>query len=196
MNLRFRRSGLDFSRRRRKENKTLAKEVGTWIGEIAIAVLFALVLVYFVGYRADVVGPSMLGTLAEGDEVLVNRFVYKLTQPKTNDIVVFFPNGNEKSHLYIKRVIGVPGDTVQIKNGTVYVNGKVFDEKIEAASIEHAELAEDEIEVGEDEFFVLGDNRNNSEDSRYANIGNVKKEYIVGKAWFIVSPLKDFGFVK
>ena len=183
MNLRFRRSGLDFSRRRRKVNKTLAKEVGTWIGEIAIAVLFALVLVYFVGYRADVVGPSMLGTLAEGDEVLVNRFVYKLTQPKTNDIVVFFPNG-------------VPGDTVQIKNGTVYVNGKVFDEKIEAASIEHAELAEDEIEVGEDEFFVLGDNRNNSEDSRYANIGNVKKEYIVGKAWFIVSPLKDFGFVK
>ena len=164
MNLRFRRSGLDFSRRRRKVNKTLAKEVGTWIGEIAIAVLFALVLVYFVGYRADVVGPSMLGTLAEGDEVLVNRFVYKLTQPKTNDIVVFFPNGNEKSHLYIKRVIGVPGDTVQIKNGTVYVNGKVFDEKIEAASIEHAELAEDEIEVGEDEFFVLGDNRNNSED--------------------------------
>ena len=196
MNLRFRRSGLDFSRRRRKVNKTLAKEDGTWIGEIAIAVLFALVLVYFVGYRADVVGPSMLGTLAEGDEVLVNRFVYKLTQPKTNDIVVFFPNGNEKSHLYIKRVIGVPGDTVQIKNGTVYVNGKVFDEKIEAASIEHAELAEDEIEVGEDEFFVLGDNRNNSEDSRYANIGNVKKEYIVGKAWFIVSPLKDFGFVK
>lgn len=196
MNLRFRRSGLDFSRRRRKVNKTLAKEVDTWIGEIAIAVLFALVLVYFVGYRADVVGPSMLGTLAEGDEVLVNRFVYKLTQPKTNDIVVFFPNGNEKSHLYIKRVIGVPGDTVQIKNGTVYVNGKVFDEKIEAASIEHAELAEDEIEVGEDEFFVLGDNRNNSEDSRYANIGNVKKEYIVGKAWFIVSPLKDFGFVK
>ena len=196
MNLRFRRSGLDFSRRRRKVNTTLAKEVGTWIGEIAIAVLFALVLVYFVGYRADVVGPSMLGTLAEGDEVLVNRFVYKLTQPKTNDIVVFFPNGNEKSHLYIKRVIGVPGDTVQIKNGTVYVNGKVFDEKIEAASIEHAELAEDEIEVGEDEFFVLGDNRKNSEDSRYANIGNVKKEYIVGKAWFIVSPLKDFGFVK
>ena len=196
MNMRVRRSGLDFSSRRRKVNKRLAKEVGTWIGEIAIAVLFALVLVYFVGYRADVVGPSMLGTLAEGDEVLVNRFVYKLTQPKTNDIVVFFPNGNEKSHLYIKRVIGVPGDTVQIKNGTVYVNGKVFDEKIEAASIEHAELAEDEIEVGEDEFFVLGDNRNNSEDSRYANIGNVKKEYIVGKAWFIVSPLKDFGFVK
>ena len=196
MNLRFRRSGLDFSRRRRKVNKTLAKEVGTWIGEIAIAVLFALVLVYFVGYRADVVGPSMLGTLAEGDEVLVNRFVYKLTQPKTNDIVVFFPNGNEKSHYYVKRVIGVPGDKIQIKNGAVYVNGELFDEKVDTAAIEDAGLASEEITVGEDEYFVLGDNRNSSEDSRYANIGNVKREYIIGKAWFRISPLRKIGFIK
>lgn len=195
MNLR-RRSGLNFSRRRRKVNVTLAKEVFTWVGEIAIAVLIALVLMYFVGYRASVVGQSMLGTLAEGDEVLVNRFVYKLTQPKANDIIVFLPNGNEKSHLYIKRVIGVPGDKVQIKNGAVYVNGELFEEAVDVSAIENPELAEEEIEVGEDEYFVLGDNRNNSEDSRYANIGNVKKEYIVGKAWFIISPLKNFGFVK
>ncbi len=195
MNLR-RRSGLNFSRRRRKVNVTLAREVFTWVGEIAIAVLIALVLMYFVGYRASVVGQSMLGTLAEGDEVLVNRFVYKLTQPKANDVVVFLPNGNEKSHLYIKRVIGVPGDKVQIKNGAVYVNGELFEEAVDVSAIEHPELAEEEIEVGEDEFFVLGDNRNNSEDSRYANIGNVKKEHIVGKAWFIISPLKNFGFVK
>lgn len=195
MNLR-RRSGLNFSRRRRKVNVTLAREVFTWVGEIAIAVLIALVLMYFVGYRASVVGQSMLGTLAEGDEVLVNRFVYKLTQPKANDVVVFLPNGNEKSHLYIKRVIGVPGDKVQIKNGAVYVNGELFEEAVDVSAIEHPELAEEEIEVGEDEFFVLGDNRNNSEDSRYANIGNVKKEHIVGKAWFIISPLKSVGFVK
>lgn len=195
MNLR-RRSGLNFSRRRRKVNVTLAREIFTWVGEIAIAILIALVLMYFVGYRASVVGQSMLGTLAEGDEVLVNRFVYKLTQPKANDVVVFLPNGNKKSHLYIKRVIGVPGDKVQVKNGAVYVNGEMFEESVDVAAIEHPELAEEEIEVGEDEYFVLGDNRNNSEDSRYANIGNVKKEYIVGKAWFIISPLKDFGFVK
>ena len=174
----------------------MAREVFTWVGEIAIAVLIALVLMYFVGYRASVVGQSMLGTLAEGDEVLVNRFVYKLTQPKANDVVVFLPNGNEKSHLYIKRVIGVPGDKVQIKNGAVYVNGELFEEAVDVSAIEHPELAEEEIEVGEDEFFVLGDNRNNSEDSRYANIGNVKKEHIVGKAWFIISPLKSVGFVK
>lgn len=195
MNLR-RRSGLNFSRRRRKVNVTLAREIFSWVGEIAIVVLFALVLMHFVGYRADVVGQSMLGTLEEGDEVLVNRFVYKLTQPGANDVIVFLPNGNKKSHLYVKRVIGVPGDRVQIKNGVVYVNGEMFDEIIDAAAIEHPELAEEEIEVGEDEYFVLGDNRNNSEDSRYANIGNVKKEYIVGKAWFVIAPLKNIGFVK
>jgi len=194
--VRRRKSGLNFGRRKKKINFAVVKEVLSWTVEIALTLLIAFTFVYFIGLRTSVVGQSMSKTLNGGDQILVNRFVYKVTDPKTNDIVVFLPNGNEKSHLYIKRVIGVPGDTVQIKNGTVYVNGKVFDEKIEAASIEHAELAEDEIEVGEDEFFVLGDNRNNSEDSRYANIGNVKKEYIVGKAWFIVSPLKDFGFVK
>ena len=109
--------------------------------------------------------------------------------------MVFLPNGNEKSHYYVKRVIAVPGDKVQIKDGAVYVNGELFDEKAETAAILDAQLAAEEIELGEDEYFVLGDNRNNSEDSRYANIGNVKKEYIIGKAWFIVSPFQDFGFL-
>lgn len=191
-----RKNGLSFSRQRKKVNLDVVREICIWVSEVAIAVLIALVLMYFVGYRVDVAGQSMLGTLEEGNEVLVNRFVYRLTQPKANDIVVFFPNGNEKSHPYIKRVIGVPGDRVQVKNGIVYVNGEPFEEVIEAASMEDPELAADEIEVGEDEYFVLGDNRNNSEDSRYANIGNVKKEYIVGKAWFVISPWKDMRFLR
>ena len=191
-----RRSGLNFSRRRKKFNVPLFKEIMTWVLECAIVIAIAYALVSSFGFRTTVVGNAMQDTLQSEEQIFVNRFVYMVRAPKQGDVVVFLPNGNEKSHYYVRRVIACPGDTVQIKNGTVYVNGKVFDEKIEAASIEHAELAEDEIEVGEDEFFVLGDNRNNSEDSRYANIGNVKKEYIVGKAWFIVSPLKDFGFVK
>lgn len=191
-----RRNGLNFSRRRKKINMSLTKEILTWVGEIAIVIMITLVFMHFFGFHTGVAGQSMLGTLEDGDEVLVNRFIYKLKQPKANDIIVFLPNGNEKSNYYIKRVVGVPGDTVQIKNGAVYVNGELFEEIADVPAIENAELAEKEIVVGEDEYFVLGDNRNNSEDSRYANIGNIKKEYIEGKAWFIVSPFENFGFIK
>lgn len=130
-----------------------------------------------------------------GDEILVNRFIYKVTDPRPNDVIVFLPNGNEKSHYYIKRVIGGAGDTLQIKNGEVYVNGELFAEDVDVAQMEDAGLAAEEVTLGEDEYFVLGDNRNNSEDSRYANIGNIKKEYIIGKVWFRVAPFKDFGFL-
>ena len=136
----------------------------------------------------------MSETLENGDQILVNRFMYKVIGPKANDVIVFLPNGNEKSHYYVKRVIGVPGDTVQIKNGRIYVNGTEFTEKVDVASSEDAGLAADAVTLGDDEYFVLGDNRNNSEDSRYANIGNIKKDYIIGKAWFRVAPFSSFGF--
>ncbi|MGN0343049.1 MAG: signal peptidase I [Roseburia sp.] len=188
--------GLNFSRRRKKLNIPLLKEIGIWVIEILIVLLMAYVLVYFAGMRITVVGQSMNPTLENGQQILINRFSYKLTDPDPNDVIVFLPNGNEKSHYYVKRVIAVPGDTVQIKNGAVYVNGELFDEVVETAAIEEAGIADEEIVVGEDEYFVLGDNRNNSEDSRYANIGNVKKEHIVGKAWMIISPFRDIGRVK
>ena len=173
----------------------MVKEVLSWTVEIALTLLIAFTFVYFIGLRTSVVGQSMSKTLNGGDQILVNRFVYKVTDPKTNDFVVVMPNGNEKSQYYVKRVIGVPGDTVQIKNGTVYVNGKAFDEETDVASIEDAGLAAEEITLGADEYFVLGDNRNNSEDSRYANIGNIKKDYIIGKAWFRIAPFSEIGFL-
>ena len=157
------------------------------IGCICYLVSHFVVQLYFIN------SSSMEPTYTSGQPVLLQKFGLPDCLDYIDVVVI---RHETLGRDIVKRIVALPGDTVQIKNGTVYVNGKVFDEKIEAASIEHAELAEDEIEVGEDEFFVLGDNRNNSEDSRYANIGNVKKEYIVGKAWFIVSPLKDFGFVK
>ena len=173
----------------------MVKEIFVWMIEILLTVLLAFTFVYFIGLRTSVVGHSMAETLNGGDEILVNRFIYKVTDPKHNDIIVFLPNGNEKSHYYVKRVIAVPGDTVHIQNGTVYVNGEVFEEEVEVSSIEDAGLAAEEITLDSDEYFVLGDNRNNSEDSRYANIGNIKKEYIIGKAWFRVTPFSDFGFI-
>ncbi len=192
----MRRNGLHFREEKKKVNIPIVKEVITWIVEIAIVLAIAFVFVYYIGLRTSVVGPSMTPTLENKQEILVNRFIYSVSNPKPNDIVVFLPNGNEKAHYYVKRIIGVPGDTVQIKDGAVYVNGELFDEAVETAAILDAELAAEEITLEEDEYFVLGDNRNNSEDSRYANIGNVKKEYIIGKAWFVVSPYSEFGFLE
>ncbi len=190
-----RKNGLHFGREKKKVNIPIVKEVISWIAEIVIILVIAFVFVYYIGLRTSVVGQSMSPTLENRQEILVNRFLYSIADPKPNDVVVFLPNGNEKSHYYVKRVIGVPGDKVQIRDGAVYVNGQLFEEKTETAAILDAGIAAEEIVLAEDEYFVLGDNRNNSEDSRYANIGNVKKEYIIGKAWFIVSPYKDMGFL-
>lgn len=173
----------------------VVKEIFVWTAEILITLMIAFTFVYFIGLRTSVVGQSMAPTLNGGDEILVNRFIYKITDPKQNDIIVFLPNGNEKSHYYVKRVVAVPGDTVQIKNGAVYVNGELFSEEVDVAAIEDAGLAAEEMTLGADEYFVLGDNRNNSEDSRFANIGNIKKEYIIGKAWFRAAPFSEFGFI-
>ena len=192
----MRRRGLHFGQEKKKVNLPVMKNAVVWMLEIAIVLAIAFVFVYYIGFRTSVVGQSMAPTLENKQEILVNRFIYSISDPKPNDIVVFLPNGNEKAHYYVKRVIGVPGDTVQIKDGAVYVNGELFEEKVETAAILDAELASEKIVLEEDEYFVLGDNRNNSEDSRYANIGNVKKQHIIGKAWFIVSPYEDFGFIK
>ena len=138
--MRRRRSGLNFGRQKKKVNMSVVKEVCVWIIEIAITLLVAFTLVYFVGLRTSVVGQSMAETLNGGDEILVNRFIYKVTDPRPNDVIVFLPNGNEKSHYYIKRVIAVPGDTLQIKNGEVYVNGELFAEDVDVAQMEDAGL--------------------------------------------------------
>lgn len=189
--------GLSFNDQGKKEiNMPLVRAIAIWAIEIFAVVLMAYAFVTYVGSKTTVVGQSMAETLEDGDNILVNKLSYLVLDPKPNDVIVFLPNGNEKSHYYVKRVIAVPGDTVQIKNGTVYVNGEQFAERIESEKIEEPELAKDEIVLAKDEYFVLGDNRNNSEDSRYSNIGNVKKEYIVGKAWFVASPFSKLGFLK
>ncbi len=192
---RRRRSSLNFGRTRRKFNVERFKYVMTWAVEIAAVILCAYLCVASFGIQTSVVGQAMSDTLENGDRVLINKLTYLISKPKAGDVIVFLPNGNEKSHYYIRRVVGVPGDTVQIKDGAVYINGSLYSEKIEVASMEEAGIASEEIVLEEDEYFVLGDNRNNSEDSRYANIGNIKKEYIVGQAWFCIESEDGMGFI-
>lgn len=168
-----------------KKKLITAKAVYTFLSWAAIvvgAVLFAYVSVFAFGVRTTVIGDSMEPTLVNGQEIMINRLVYNIFEPKQGDVVVFKPNGNENAHTYVKRVVATPGDTVRIMNGILYVNGDPTD--YYSDSITNAGVAGLDLKIGEDEFFVMGDNPNSSDDSRNANIGNVKIDTIIGKAWF------------
>ena len=191
--------GLKFRRRRRRRNKfriEMLRPVAVWAGKIAIVCLFAFVFVWYFGQRVAVVGDSMNQILNNGDIALVNRIVYDATAPKRGDIIVFKPKGNENSHYYIKRIIGLPGEKVQILEGEIYIDGEKLEEDYGVSEITDPGIAAEEIELEGNEFFVLGDDRENSEDSRMADVGNVKRSYIYGKAWFVISPWENFGFVR
>ena len=154
----------------------------SWTAIIAGAVLFEYVSVYAFGIRTTVIGDSMEPTLVNGQEIMINRISYNIFEPKQGDVIVFKPNGNENVHTYVKRVVAVPGDTVRISNGLLYVNDEQTD--LFSDNIANAGIAALDLKVGEDEYFVMGDNPNSSDDSRNANIGNVKLDTIIGKAWF------------
>lgn len=171
-------------------------EIAIWIFKIGVVCLLAFVWVWYFGQQISTVGDSMKPVLSNGDVVLVNRIVYNAMAPKRGDIIIFKPKGNENVHYYTKRIIGLPGESVEIIENRVYIDGEKLEEEYETTDISDVGIANEKIELAEDEYFVLGDNRASSEDSRNADVGNVKREYIYGKAWFVISPRKDFGWVK
>lgn len=181
--------GLSFYKRRKKISQSIIKEIFSWIFGIVVAIFIAAVLNYFFGITTNVVGVSMEPTLYNEQKIYINRFIYTISAPKVGDVVVFMPNGNKNTHYYVKRVIAVPGDTIVIINGICYVNG----EESEYASykILDSGIAENEITLGAGEFFCMGDNLNNSEDSRSANIGTVNKTDIIGQAWLHASSIEE-----
>ncbi len=193
---RRKKSGLSFYRKEKKISNEKLKELGSWVFTSFVAILLAYVLVYSVGIRTSVIGVSMEPSLSNGQEILINRVIYNFIKPNRGDVIVFKPNGNENAHYYVKRVVGVPGDTILIENGVMVLNGRkksdMFEDRIEDPGV-----AKEEITLGIDEYFVMGDNCNNSEDSRSANIGNVNKSTIIGKAWFHLAYGSDgLGSVK
>lgn len=165
----------------------LIREIFSWIVVTAIAVLMAFVIVTAFGMQVKVIGDSMEPTIYNGQGVLVDRLIFKLFGAKNGDVVVFLPNGNTNSHYYVKRVVGCPGDKIQIIDGDLYVNGAIAESgNIDYDKMEDAGIAASELKLGSGEYFLLGDNRNSSEDSRSANIGVVTTRMMVGKAWFKV----------
>lgn len=182
-----RKKGLHFYQKEKKINSAFLKDIFEMIAGTFIVLFVAMALTYFAGMRTSVVGDSMEPALYNGQEILINRFIYRLSSPKRGDVVVFLPNGNQNTHYYVKRIVGLPGEKIQIMNGRLYIDGEMLEEDELYDKISDPGIAENEITLESDEYFVLGDNRNSSEDSRSGNIGAVKKNTIIGKAWFHLS---------
>ena len=165
------------------------------IVDIIVIVCAAFLMVNFFFDNTKITGHSMNNTLKNEDVMLVNKVAYKYRGPKRYDVIIFKPNIGNVSDYYTKRIIGLPGETVQIVDGKVYIDGKVLEDDVIDEVIYNAGNAAKPIKLGYNEYFVLGDNRNNSDDSRFSNVGFVKYEDIVGMPWFVVYPFSSFGTI-
>ncbi|HMM21437.1 MAG TPA: signal peptidase I [Selenomonadales bacterium] len=164
---------------------TLGEEIKDWVISILIAVVLAFFIRYFIVELYMVEGPSMRPTLVNGERLVVNKFIYRFKQPVRGEIIVFrFPS--DPSRDFIKRVIAIPGDTIEIKDGRVFVNGQLLNETY---ILEKTRGSYPLATVPDGHIFVMGDNRNNSEDSRFADVGFVPYDLIKGKAVVVFWPL-------
>ena len=173
--------------------KELREAIG-WIIYILIVVCATYLIVTYVGQRTKVSGDSMQATLQDGDNLIVDKISYRFRDPERFEIIVF-PYRYAENTYYIKRIIGLPGETVQIIDGYVYINGEKLDENYGLEVMNSAGNAATPIELGEDEYFVLGDNRNHSADSRESSVGVLHRDELIGRAWIRIWPLKSMGVV-
>lgn len=163
---------------------------------ILVVLVLTLLVVRYVGQRTVVMGHSMEPTLSDQDNLLVDKLSYRLYDPKRFDVVVFPYQYADKTY-FIKRIIGLPGETVRIDDtGSIYINDELLMEAYGKEVIEDPGLARDGITLGADEYFVLGDNRNDSSDSRFVSVGNIKGSQIIGKAFLRIYPFSAFGRIR
>ena len=175
------------------EETNVLRVVIRWIVDVVVMICLAWFAIYSFGTQVRIVGQSMTPNLRGDDVVLMDRLSYDFGEPERFDIVVF-EREDHKSN--VKRIIGMPGETVQILSGYIYINGKYLEADNDLNQVSLVGLVGSPIVLGEDEYFLLGDNRDGSEDSRFANIGNVKREQIQGKIWLRLAPFLDFGVVE
>lgn len=178
-----------------RKQKSLARRIFETLFQAAAVILIAYVCVYTLGQQRTNIGQSMDTTLSGGDTVLINVLAYAIGNPKRGDLISFRPNGSSSAHASIRRVVGLPGETIQIRDGQIYIDGQVYLEDANYPAITSPGIAQDPVKLSEGEYFVLGDNRNNSEDSRDAAIGIVTTDMIEGKAWFVLSPAENRRFL-
>lgn len=174
---------------------SLKREIISTVVYLLVVIALTFLFVQFVAQRTHVNGDSMNTTLEDGDNLIVDKLSYRFKAPERFDIIVF-PYQYKEDTYYIKRIIGMPGETVQIIDGMIYIDGEMLDETYGKEIMQYAGVASDPIELGEDEYFVLGDNRNNSSDSRDPSVGNIKRDQIIGKAFIRIWPLTKFGILK
>ena len=173
-----------------------AREILSMIVSIAIIFGLCFLITHYVGQRTKVIGHSMETTLSDGDQLIVDKISYRFNDPQRFDIIIF-PFRLEENTFYIKRIIGMPGETVQIDNqGNIYIDGEILEEDYGLDTILDPGMAIDPITLSEDEYFVMGDNRNNSSDSRYPEVGPIHRDEIIGRAWARIYPFNKITFIK
>jgi signal peptidase I len=178
------------------KNNNYVKDILEMIIYFAVVICSVLLIHQFVGQQIEVSGSSMESTLHDADHLILEKLSYQFGEPKRFDIIVFRPYPADKEVYYIKRVIGLPGEKIQIIGSDIYIDGELLEEDYGYEEIIDGGIAGDRIELGEDEYFVLGDNRNNSKDSRDPSIGPVHKSSIMGRAWVRIWPVSDFGVLE
>lgn len=175
-------------------SKSAMREVLDWVLYIGVVLMLSWLIVTFVGVRTVVDGQSMEPTLHDGNNLIVDKISYRFRDPKRYEIIVF-PYKYEENTYYIKRIIGLPGETVQVIDGEVYIDGEILGEHYGAELMDDAGIAAEPIQLGDDEYFVLGDNRNHSSDSRDPSVGILKREDLIGRAWIRIYPFDEIGVV-
>lgn len=172
--------------------KKLLIEIFIWAAQIGAVIFLAYFIVYYCVEKTNVIGDSMENTLTADKPIIINKFTYLVSDPERFDVIVFKQSGKEHSYYNIKRIIGMPGESIFIKDDKIYINGNIITDIVKVEPMINYGLAFEEIILEDNEYFVLGDNRNNSEDSRFASIGNITRDEIIGKAALGLSP---FSFI-
>ena len=178
-----------------EEKPNVMRELLGMLVYVGIVLAITFLIITFVGQRTHVSGESMENTLDDGDQLIVDKLTYRFHDPERFDIIVF-PFRYKDNTYYIKRIIGLPGETVQIADGEIYINGEVLEESYGREVMQDAGLAAEPITLGDDEYFVLGDNRNYSSDSRDPSVALIHRKEIIGRAWQRIWPLDSFGILK